>query len=450
MTTGSPYKVILFFSIPLLIGNLFQQLYSMVDTIIIGRLIGVNELAAVGATGALNYLVIGFATGMTGGFAVVTAQKYGAGDKEGVKKTIGTSVILCLIISILLTSLSLGGTKGFLKMMNMPEDLFGIAYEYIGVIFAGIGATIYYNMIAGILRALGDSKTPLMCLVFSSVLNIILDLVFIINFNMGVMGAALATVLAQLIGAAVCNVYAVRKYELLRLSKQDFACCREDSKWHLRLGLPMALQCSITALGMVILQGALNIYGAGIMAAYAAASKVEALVTQPLYALGLTMETYCGQNIGAGRMDRVKKGFSSVLVLGMCATVIAAMINILGGESMVKLFMEDTTSEVLKYAKDYLVLIAIFYPALCSLFIFRSGLQGMGEAIVPMIGGIAELVARTVACVFLPAFFGYMGVYFATPLAWLCALIPLITRYIIKSRQETCGIDQIHDHLDVI
>lgn len=281
MTKGEPFKLILWFSIPLLLGNIFQQLYSMVDTIIVGKVIGTQALAAVGTTGPLNFLVLGFASGITSGFAVLVAQKFGAGNEWDMRKAVASAITLTALFTLALTLMSVLGTKALLKMINTPDDIFEDAYKYIVVIFGGIFTMMLYNLTACILRAIGDSKTPLYFLIVSSLLNIILDLVFIINFNMGVAGAAWATVISQGVSAVLCLIYMLKKYPVLRLTKKDFRA--EDTAWmygrHLGIGLPMAFQFSITAIGTVILQGALNLFGSTTIAAYTAACKVEQLVS---------------------------------------------------------------------------------------------------------------------------------------------------------------------------
>ena len=429
MTSGNAWRQIFFFSLPLLVGNVFQQLYSMVDTIIVGRFVSVSALAAVGSTGAIAFLVLGFAMGMTGGFSVIIAQRFGAGDEEGVKKAIGTAIWLSIITMVILTVLAIATARPLLEFMNTPEDIIEDALIYIVIIYAGIGASIYYNLIASVVRALGDSKTPLYFLLFSSVLIVILDLVLIIVFRMGVAGAGIATVFSQLLAAVLCTVYSVRKFEQLRLSRRHMRWDSLLAKAQLSVGLPMAFQYSVTAVGVMVLQGALNRFGSDVIASYTAASKVEAVVTQPFSSLGMAMTTYCGQNVGAGRWDRVRKGMGICTIMCMVTVVIAMAINIFAGSWCTALFISRPSPEILAYAQTYLNTIAVFYPILGLLYVYRNGLQGMGDGLIPMLGGVGELLARLVVALILPGIIGFMGICIASPVAWCVATVILLGRY---------------------
>lgn len=434
MTTGSAWKQILVFSLPVLVGNIFQQLYSMVDTIIVGRYVGVKALAAVGATGAIFFLVIGFAQGLSSGFAIIIAQKFGAGDERQVRKSVAASAMLSLVFTVILTALSVWGARWMLEMMNTPADIIDDAWTYIVIIFIGIFATMYYNMIANIIRALGDSVTPLLFLILSSVINVVLDLVFIRNFHMGVAGAGWATVISQLISALLCTVYSLYRFQILHLKKEDWKIDWKFAKIHIFSGVPMALQFSVTALGVMVLQSALNAFGSTIIAAYTAGNKVDMLVSQPLNAFGTTAATFCGQNYGAGKMDRIKKGVRISIILCMVACVIGAAINIGFGRQMTKLFVSGEATEILRYSKEYLTITSIFYPFLGILFVLRNALQGMGEALIPMLGGAGELVARLVVAFTLPKVIGFTGICLASPIAWILAIIPLIWKYVRMTR----------------
>ena len=431
MTSGNAWRQIFFFSLPLLVGNVFQQLYSMVDTIVVGRFVSVKALAAVGSTGAISFLVLGFAMGMTAGFSVIIAQRFGAGDEEGVRKSIGMAIWLSVITMAVLTALAIATARPLLEFMSTPEDIIGDALVYIIIIYGGIGASIYYNLIASIVRALGDSKTPLYFLLFSSGLNIVLDLVLIIFFHMGVAGAGIATVFSQLLAAVLCTIYSVKKFELIRLSRRHMRWNRQLAKAELGVGLPMAFQYSITAVGVMVLQGALNRFGSSVIASYTAASKVEAVVTQPFNALGMAMTTYCGQNVGAGKWDRVRRGMKICTVMCMVTVAVAMAVNIFAGSWCTALFMTEPTKEILSYAQTYLNTIAVFYPALGLLYVYRNGLQGMGDGLFPMLGGLGELLARLAVATVLPGLMGYMGICMASPVAWCAATAVLLARYFI-------------------
>ena len=429
MTTGNPVKLILLFSIPLLIGNIFQQFYSMVDTIIVGRFVGVEALAAVGTTSSMVFLVNGFVMGLTSGFAVLISQKYGAKDEVGVKEAVASSIILSIIATILVTFISVLSAKPLLILMNTPSNIMKDASTYIIILYAGNIAIIFYNMMAAILRALGDSKTPLYFLIVSSVLNIILDLVLIINFKMGVAGAAYATVISQGVSAILCVIYTYKRYKILRLKKDDFKVKKKYYRKHLKVGIPMALQFSITSIGIMTVQSAINIFGSTVIASYAASSKVLQLVMQPATTLGVTMATYCGQNIGAKRYDRIKEGVKKCVQISIITSVISAIILIFLGKYFVMMFVSNPDAEILSYAQQVLNISAIFFIPLGLIFVYRNALQGIGDSFIPMMAGVYELVARAIVAFTLPKVLEFMGICLADPVAWFAAVIPLAYTY---------------------
>ncbi len=434
MTTGNPVKLILLFSIPLLIGNIFQQFYSMVDTIIVGRFIGVDALAAVGSTGSMSFLINGFVVGLTSGFSVLVSQKFGAKDEEGLKKATSSALVLSLIATAIITIVSVLLAKPMLHLMNTPENIMVDAYSYIVIIYAGTIATVVYNIISGILRALGDSKTPLYFLIVASILNIILDIVFIVNFSMGVAGAAWATIISQGVSGILCIVYTYSKYNILRLKRNDFKVKKRVYIKHLKIGIPMALQFSITAIGIMIVQGALNVFGSTAIAAYTAASKVLQIVMQPAITFGVTMATYCGQNLGAKNYKRIKEGVKKCTEISVITSIIAGLILVFGGKFFVGLFIENPNATILAYAQECLNYSAIFFIPLGLIFIYRNALQGMGESFVPMMAGAYELIARGLVAFILPKFLDYTGICLADPVAWLSASIPLGIYYFKKMK----------------
>ena len=434
MTTGNPVKLILLFSIPLLIGNIFQQFYSMVDTIIVGRFIGVDALAAVGSTGSMSFLINGFVVGLTSGFAVLVSQKFGAKDEDGLKKAVSSALVLSVIATIVVTLVSVLLAKPMLNLMNTPDNIIDDAYAYIIIIYWGTIATVVYNIIAGILRALGDSKTPLYFLIVASILNIVLDIVFIVNFSMGVAGAAWATIISQGVSGLLCIVYTYKKYKILRLKKDDFKVKSRVYKKHLKIGIPMALQFSITAAGIMTVQGALNVFGSSAIAAYTAASKVLQIVMQPAITFGVTMATYCGQNLGAKNYIRIKEGVKKCTEISVITSIIAGIILVFGGKFFVGLFIENPDASILAYAQECLNYSAIFFIPLGLIFIYRNALQGMGESFVPMMAGAFELIARALVAFILPRFIGYTGICLADPVAWLSAAIPLGIYYFKKMK----------------
>lgn len=435
MTQGSPLKIFIFFSIPLLIGNIFQQLYSMVDTIIVGRFVGVDALAAVGSTGSMFFLVNGMILGLTSGFGVLVSQKFGAKDEEGVKKAVASNITLTLISTFLMTVIALIVKNPLLRMMNTPENIFDNANTYITIIFAGLITQALYNMSAGILRALGDSKTPLYFLIISSILNVILDLVFIINFKMGVSGAAYATNIAQGFSAVLCLIYSYKRFQVLRLKKEDFKVETHYYTKHLKIGVPMGLQFSVTAVGIIIVQSAINVFGSIVIASYTASSKVLQLVMQPSISFGVTIATYAGQNLGAGRFDRIKNGMKIMNKVSIVTSLIAGAILIFLGKYFVTLFIENPTPEIFSYAQQVFNYSAVFFIPLGFIFVYRNVLQGMGESFVPMMAGVYELVARSIVAFTLPKSIGFTGICLSDPVAWIAAAVPLMITYYRKMKK---------------
>ena len=418
MTKGSPLKIFILFSIPLLIGNIFQQLYSMVDTIIVGRFVGVDALAAVGSTGSMFFLVNGMILGLTSGFSVLVSQKFGAKDEDGIKKAVALLV-----------------KNPLLSMMNTPDNILNDANTYITIIFAGIFTQTAYNMAAGILRALGDSKTPLYFLIISSILNIVLDLVFIVNFKMGVAGAAYATNIAQGFSALLCLAYSYKKFKVLRLKKKDFNVEKDYYKTHLKIAIPMGLQFSVTAVGIIIVQSAVNVFGSDVIASYTASSKVLQLVMQPLVSFGVTIATYAGQNLGAKNYDRIKYGMKIMNIISIVTSIIAGAVLVLFGKYFVMMFIENPSDEIIRYTQEVLNYSALFMIFLGFIFVYRNVLQGMGESFVPMMAGIYELVARSLVVFILPKYIGFAGICLSDPIAWIAAALPLMFTYYNKIKK---------------
>lgn len=429
MTVGSPMKLILGFAVPLLFGFLFQQFYSVVDTIIVGKTLGVNALAGVGATGSVNFLVIGFCMGVCNGFAIPVAQKFGAKDYVTMRRFIANTVWLSIGFAAVMTVLVSVFCRQILTLMRTPEDIFEYAYIYILIIFIGIPATYLYNILSGIIRAIGDSKTPLAFLVISSVLNIGLDLVLIVIFQMGVAGAAVATVLSQLISGILCLIYLIYKFEILRVQKDEWKMDLHLMGILCSMGVPMGLQYSITAIGSVILQTAVNTLGSVAVAATTAGSKVSLFFCCPYDALGSTMATYGGQNVGAKRLDRIGKGLLSCSILGIVYSIAAFVIMYFFGDKFALMFLDAGETEILQNARMMLVINSAFYIPLTFVNVIRFLIQGMGYSTFAILAGVFEMVARTLAGVFLVPKFGYIGACFASPLAWIFADLFLFPAY---------------------
>lgn len=421
MTVGSPLKLILCFAIPLMLGTLFQQLYSMVDTIIVGQFLGVDALAGVGATGSINFLIIGFCNGVCNGFVVPVAQRFGAGDEKGLRRYVANSVWLSIAFAgVMAVAVSLM-TGPILTWMDTPNDIFDYAYNYIVIIFAGIPAVYLYNLTAGIIRAMGDSKTPLYFLIMSSVLNIALDIFFIIGLNMGVSGAAVATVASQTVSGGCCLIYMSRKYPILRMSREDWELRPGSVKILCGMGIPMGLQFSITAIGSVVLQTAVNGLGSVTVAAVTAAQKVNLLLGCPLDALGASMSTYSGQNVGAGRIERLTKGLRAAAIIGASYALFALGIQVVAGRQLALLFVDSSETLIIDQARQFMLCAAIFYSLLIFVNVVRSMIQGMGFGLLSIFSGIFEMIARSIVGFILVPAFGFTAVCFAHPAAWTAA-----------------------------
>lgn len=438
MTVGSPGKMILQFTFPLFIGNVFQQLYNMADTIIVGKFVGANALAAVGSTGTIMFLIIGFLQGLTAGFTVPTAQKFGAGDLKAMRKTVGSAAILSAIVSVIMTVVSMLGMKSLLHLLNTPSDIFQDAYSYIMVICAGIFAQVLYNLLASILRALGNSKIPLYFLILAAGLNVVLDLLFIIVFHMGAVGAAYATVISQGVSGALCLIYIVKKVPVLKMKKDDWKMNGHLVKIQFGVGFPMALQYSITAIGSMMMQSALNILGSVVIAGFTAGSKIEQLVTQAYVALGTTMATYSAQNMGAGKIDRIRKGFKNAMMIGTIYSIVTSIFVMTAGKYLTPLFLSENLGEIMGYVDIYLKCVGMFFIPLAIVNIFRNGIQGMGYGLLPMMAGVAELIGRGVVAIIASQKRSYVGVCMASPVAWILAGgLLLVMYYFIMRRAKS-------------
>ncbi len=429
MTSGSPMKIILWFTLPIFIGNVFQQFYNMADAVIVGKFVGNNALAAVGSTGTIMFLINGFVIGMTAGFTVLTAQKFGAGDERGIRKSVTGAAWLSLIVGLILTAAFMVFMKPLLTLMNTPADIFDDAYAYIMIISGGILAQMLYNLLASILRALGNSRVPLYFLILSAVLNIVLDLVFVIVFQMGAAGAAVATIISQGVSGLLCLVYIGKKVQLLRMTKEDWKPQTTLLSAQLKVGIPMALQYSITAIGTMMVQSSLNILGSTLVAAYTAAGKIEQVVTQAYIAMGTTMATYGAQNMGAGDVPRIRQGFKACTIIGIVYSFIAAAFVMTAGKYMTYLFVSENVGTIMNSVDIYLKCVGIFFIPLAVVNIYRNGIQGLGYGLLPMTAGIAELIGRGVVAVIAAGQRSYLGVCLASPAAWILAGGLLIVMY---------------------
>lgn len=441
MTNGSPMKLILGFSVPLLFGFLFQQFYNLVDTLIVGRYLGVDALAAVGATGSLNFLIIGFCMGVCNGFAIPLAHKFGAGDLSGMRKFMMNAVYLSGIFAIIMTVLTVAFCRPILHLMQTPENIMEASYQYIVIIFLGIPVTYLYNLISGVIRSMGDSKTPVVFLILASFLNIFLDLLFILVFQIGVAGAALATVIAQAVSGVGCVVYSRAHFKDLRTNHEERAVNKEYMITLCGMGIPMGLQYSITAIGSVILQSAVNTLGSNAVAAMTAGGKISMFFCSPFDALGSTMATYGGQNVGAKKLDRVSKGLKSCSILGIGYALLAFAVLAVFGKNLAGFFVNGAQPEVIANAARCLFWNSAFYIPLAFVNIVRFLIQGMGYSKLAVLAGVCEMVARAlVGFVFVPVY-GFIAACFASPIAWIFADAFLFPAYfhVYKKTEKMFG-----------
>lgn len=430
MTEGSPAKLMLGFFFPMLFGMLFQQFYNMMDTVIVGKYLGVNALAAVGSTGSINFMIIGFCMGVCNGFAIPTAQKFGEKNFTMLRKFVANGAWLSVIFSVGMTTIVCVLCRQILLWMNTPEDIMEGAYRYIFIIFLGIPATYLYNMVSGTIRSLGDSKTPLLFLILSSVLNIFLDLFFILVLHMREEGAAIATVISQAVSGIGCLIFMVKHFEILRMTREEARPDKDVMKILCNMGVPMGLQYSITAIGSVILQTAVNGLGSMAVAAVTAGTRISMFFCCPFDALGSTMATYGGQNIGARKLDRIESGLKAASIMGVIYSLAALGILILFGKQISLLFLEKEQTEILGQVYLFLIVNSAFYIPLAFVNIVRFLIQGLGYSRLAVLAGVCEMIARGVVGFFLVPVFGYSAVCFASPAAWIAADAFLIPSYI--------------------
>lgn len=445
LTEGNPFSLILGFSIPVLFGFLFQQFYNVVDTAIVGKFLGKEALAAVGATGSVNFLVIGFCMGICNGFAIPVAQKFGAKDFVLMRRYVMAATYLSIVFSAVLTILTVVFCRPLLVLMRTPSNILDGAVGYISVIFAGIPVIFLYNLTAGIIRSLGDSKTPLYFLVFASILNIVLDIVFITCFSWGVVGAAIATVISQGISGILCLFFMAKKFEILKMSKDDRKIRSELFPVLCGQGVPMGLQYSITAIGSVILQSSVNTLGSDAVASVTAGTKLSMFFSTPFDALGTTMATWGGQNAGAQKYPRLKKGLLVSCAIGLGYSAIAFVIMIFFGNALGRIFINANETLVLSQAHQFLLMNSAFYFPLALVNIIRFLIQGMGFSRFAVLAGVFEMAARTlVGMIFVPLF-GYSAACLASPTAWIFADCFLIPAFFWCYKKLSKGIKLAHE-----
>lgn len=429
MTSGSPAKLIFGFAIPMFLGLLFQQFYSMVDTLIVGKFLGVNPLAGVGSTTSLNFMVLGFCMGVCNGFAIPVAQMFGAKEEHRLRRYVTNGAWLCIVFSIVMTLVVVAVCRPVLVLMQTPEEIFEYAYVYIVIVFWGIPCTFLYNILAAIIRSLGDSKTPVIFLAISSGINIVLDLVFVLVFGMGVEGPAIATVLAQGVSGIICLWYMYRKFPVLHASREEW---RPEFSYMGKLcyiGIPMGLQYSVTAIGTLVLQAAVNGLGAAVVAGVTAGQKINAFIQCPLEALGQTMAPYAGQNMGAEKYDRIGKGLKSAVGMGFAVSVLCFVLAIFFGKQLTMLFVDASETTIISYSYQFLLYCTGGYCLLTLVNTVRFTIQGMGFSVFAILSGIMEMIARILAATVVVQMIGFAGTCLAHPMAWLFADVFLIPAF---------------------
>lgn len=436
MTKGRPLPVLLRFTLPLLAGNVFQQLYNMADTVIVGRFVGAGALAAVGAAGMIMFLITGFAQGIASGFAILTSQRYGAGDTRGVKRSVANGMLLALLAAAILTAGCMAVMKPLLEIMNTPEDIFTDAYAYIMIIAGGIAASVFYNLFSAFLRSVGNSRAPLFFLMISACLNMVLDLVFIIRFDMGAAGAAYATVVSQAVSAMLCGGYIFAKIPALTPEAGQWKINGSDSKHQLSMGIPMALQFAITASGSMMAQTAVNMFGSEAVAAYTAAVKLEGLVEQGMIAMGQAAAAYGGQNFGRGDLGRIRDGVRAAALAEIVYAVTAAVLVCAALKPALGLFFAGDVdmAAMMPWARTFTYLCAAFFIPLSLIFVFRNVMQGCGYGFLPMMGGVVEMAARLTAAVLAMKMSSFVMACFCCPAAWTSAAVFLGGAYLYVMR----------------
>ncbi len=435
MTEGNPLKLILLFMIPILIGNVFQQFYILSDLYILGNFLNIHALAVAGAMTPIFIMAMMTATGFTNGLCVITAQRFGANDIKSVRKSFAIGILLSFLFAGLIISFLILNMDPILRIMNVPFDIIIDAKRFMNILAYGLIATVFYNFLSGIFRALGDSKTPLYFLIFSSVLNIIINIFLITKLHLDVTGVALGTCIAQVISVLLCLIYMILKFPFLRIYKNDFKISFSYLSEHLKIAVPMCLQMSIIGLGIIVIQSVCNQFGSHTIAAFSAAGRIEQLTTVPLFSLGMALSTYVAQNFGARHIRRIRQGVLQCSLLSAMASIVLALIAFTWGEALTKLFLNNPDKEILEQALMYLKTMALFYFFLGQIFIFRTALQGMGKAIFPLISGIIELITRWYSAFILASYIGYKGICYASPIAWTSAALFVFISYIVIIRK---------------
>ena len=438
MTDGKPASLIFTFALPLMIGNVFQQLYTVVDTMVVGKGLGVSALAALGAADWLNWLMLGVIQGITQGFGILMAQEFGAGKYADLRKTIGCSVVLSLLSSIILLCIGQAAARPVLELLQTPPEIIGNSLLYLRIMYLGIPVVMSYNLFATVLRSLGDGRTPLHAMIVAAITNIVLDLLFVLVLGFGISGAATATLIAQLISSLYC-LYHIRRIDILKLVSADYSLNSQLSAKLLMLGFPMAFQNAIISVGGMIVQFVVNGFGVIFIAGFTATNKLYGVLEVAATSYGYAMVTYSGQNLGAGRTDRIRQGTRAALLIALVTSALIAAVMLLGGKAILSCFISGTPEEfeqTLQIAYYYLAIMSICLPVLYVLHVTRSTIQGMGNTVLPMVSGIAEFVMRALTAILLPMIIGETGIFYAEITAWMGADVILVSSYFVVVKKS--------------
>lgn len=439
MTKGNPYKLLLQFALPLMLGNIFQQMYTLVDTMVVGKGVGVDALAAVGASDWLNWMCFGMVAGLAQGFSIPMAQEFGAGHKERLRQTVGNTISLAAVCAVIMLIIFQLIARPVLVLLRTPEEVLPVALQYIRIFFAGTPIVMAYNVFAATLRAMGDGKTPLYAMIVASVTNIVLDILFVIVLPFGIAGAAVATLIAQAVSAVYCYI-ALHRMEGMQLLKEDFILPKESTIRLLKLSLPLAFQNAIICIGGMIVQAVVNGFGVLFLAGYTASNKLYGLLEIAAVSFGYAISTYVGQNVGAGEYKRLKSGHIAALVVSLVTSLVITTVMLLLGKTFISLFLSGTPEEIeaaTAVAWRYLLFMSLALSALYLLYAYRSALQGMGNTLIPMLSGILEFFMRTGMVLGLTRLIGSDGIFFAEISAWIGAAVLLgISYYVIMAKKK--------------
>ena len=439
MTKGNPYKLIFQFAMPLMLGNIFQQMYTLVDTMVVGKGVGVDALAAVGASDWLNWMSLGMLSGIAQGFSIPMAQEFGAGHREKLRKTIGNAMSLSVLCAIVMLVVLQSVALPVLQLLHTPEEILPMALLYIRIYFAGIPISMAYNLLAATLRAMGDGKSPLYAMIVASITNIVLDILFVMVFPFGIAGAAVATLIAQMVAAVYCYV-AMSRIGGLKLTKADFALEKQRTGHLLKLSMPLAFQNAVICIGGMIVQFVVNSFGVLFIAGYTATNKLYGLLEMAAVSFGYAISTYVGQNVGAGEYKRLKSGHVAALVVSLITSFVITAVMLIFGKVFIGMFLSGTPEEIEAagaVAWRYLLFMSLALSALYLLYVYRSALQGMGNTFIPMLSGILEFVLRTGMVLGLTAFIGSDGIFWAEISAWIGAAVLLgISYYVIMAKKK--------------